>query len=91
MKYGAIRWRMENDKRIERITPITQQVRDAIDEYLEANPRLGDVPAFPSVEDAERPLSRSSATKWPRVAEGRTELPKLRGSLWHAYRRSATA
>ncbi|HEY4306544.1 MAG TPA: hypothetical protein VGM82_18860 [Gemmatimonadaceae bacterium] len=88
MTHGAIRWRMEHDKQgTERITPVTKLVRDAIDGYLRANPRVGEVPAFPAVEDEKRPLSRSSATKWLRVAEQRAELPKLRGSLWHAYRR----
>lgn len=88
MKHGAIRWRQEHDKQgVERITPIGKAVRDAIDVYLAEHPRVGEVPAFPSVEDAKMPLSRSTATKWLRAAEQRAELPKLRGSLWHAYRR----
>jgi hypothetical protein len=93
MKHGAIRWRAENDKqKIERITPISVAVRTEIDAYLAANPRLGDVPLLPMIEDRpadlpERPMTRAVATKMLAKAERLAELPKLRGGLWHAYRR----
>jgi len=86
--HGAIRWRAEHDKKgVERITAIAPDVRAEVDRYLAANPRLGDVPLLPAVEDATRTLARTVATKWLAKAERRAELPKLRGGLWHAYRR----
>lgn len=91
MTYGAIHWRATHDKQgIDRITPISPVVREEIDRYLASNPKIGDVPLIPAEERLARPveaLSRSSATKWLRVAEQRAGLDKLTGGLWHPYRR----
>lgn len=88
MKHGAIRWRRQYDKqRIERITPITQVVKDELERYLERQARIGDAFLLPAGDDPELPLPRSTATKWLELAERQADLPKLRGGLWHAYRR----
>jgi hypothetical protein len=42
---------------------------------------------FPSQTDATRPISRHVFGHWLRDAEKKAKLPKLDGSLWHAYRR----
>ncbi len=42
---------------------------------------------FPSPQNARRPVSRHLASRWLLDAEKKAELPKLDGSLWHAYRR----
>lgn len=93
MTHGAILWRAAHDKQgIDRVTPISPLVRAALDAYLKANPRLGDVPLIPSANvplpgQPVTPLARSTATNWIAKAERLAELPKLRGGLWHAYRR----
>ncbi len=92
MTHGAIYWRAEHDKQgRDRVTPISATVRAEIDAYLKANPRVGTAPLLPSVEtpaDApELTLPRTTATKWLARAERLAALPKLRGGLWHAYRR----
>jgi integrase len=88
MKFGAIHWRADHDKqRVERVTPISKAVREELDLYLICNPRNGDAPLLPAVEDPTRPLARTVATKWLAKAEQRAALPKLRRGLWHPYRR----
>lgn len=93
MPHGAIRWRAESDKQeTDRITPISQAVRTEIDAYLAANPRLGEVPLLPMHEKRppgapERSMTRDAAAHMLNKAERLAELPKLRGGLWHAYRR----
>jgi integrase len=88
MPQGAIRWRAESDKQgVAHITPIAKDVRDELERYIDANPRIGDVPLFPSVEDDAKPLSRSVSTKWLVRAETLAELPKLTGGIFHPYRR----
>jgi hypothetical protein len=88
MKHGAIRWRRQYDKqRIERITPIAQMVKDELEGYLERHARIGDAFLLPAADDPELPLPRSTATKWLEQAERVADLPKLRGGLWHSYRR----
>jgi hypothetical protein len=43
---------------------------------------------FPSHSDPARAVSRDSFGHWLAEAKGKTNLPKLDGSLWHAYRRA---
>jgi len=86
--HGAIRWRSETDKQgIERITPISQAARTEIERYLVINPRAGDVPLFPSVRAASKAVTRRLAEKWLVEAERRAGQPKLRGGIFHPYRR----
>lgn len=88
MKHGAIRWRRQYDKqRIERITPIAQVVKDELEAYLERHARIGDAFLLPAADDPDLALPRSTATKWLEQAERVADLPKLRGGLWHSYRR----
>lgn len=88
MKNGAIRWRRQYDKqRIERITPIAQVVKEELEAYLKRQKRIGDAFLLPAADDPDLPLPRSTATKWLEQAERLADLPKLRGGLWHAYRR----
>ena len=47
---------------------------------------------FPSDRDPDVPVRRDVFDRWLRSAEEKAKLPKLDGSLWHAYRRAwATA
>jgi hypothetical protein len=88
MPYGAIRWPSDTDKQgVTHIAPVTAEVRVELERYLAANPRVGDVPLFPSPEDAEKSVSRFTAAKWLLRAEKLAKLPKLVGGIFHPYRR----
>jgi integrase len=88
MPLGAIRWRSETDKEgIHQILPMSEHAREAVDLYLSQNPRLGEAWLFPSPKDGTKPIRRDLAGKWLLKAEKLLELPKLRGGVWHPYRR----
>lgn len=53
---------------------------------------IGEAYVFPSPLDPSRPISKELADKWLIEAEKLANVPKMKGSLWHAYRRGwATA
>ena len=85
---GGIRWRAEADKQGRySVTPIRKDVRDALDQYLRENPRVGDVPLFPSPQDETRPIRRDLVATWLLKAEKLAKLPKIGGGQFHPYRR----
>ena len=55
--------------------------------YLSQNPRMGDVPLFPSPGKPAEPVSRHTAANWLLRAEGLAGLPKLNRGTFHPYRR----
>jgi hypothetical protein len=88
MPHGALRWRAENDKMgMLHIAPLSPVMREEIDAYMGALPRIGDVPLFPADKSTTAPVKRFTATKWLLKAEELAKLPKLAGGLWHPYRR----
>lgn len=91
-EHGALRWRAETDKlRVETVTPIGPEIRAALDRQAE---RVGEASEyfFPSPSDPTQPVARELCDTWLREAERLAGLPKLNGTLWHAYRRGgATA
>lgn len=91
--HGAIRWPAGTDKiGKEWLAPINAEVRAAIDRILSQRPGIGAAPVFPSPLDPSRPISKELADKWLIEAEQLAKVPKMKGSLWHAYRRGwATA
>ena len=85
---GGIQWRAEADKTGRyTVTPIRQDVREAIELYLRKNPRVGDVPLFPSPKDDSKPIRRDLTARWLLNAEQLAGLPKLAGGQFHPYRR----
>ena len=86
--FGAIHWSADFDKTgKEWLVPISKDVRVAIDNILQERPGIGAAFIFPSVNDASKPLAGDVASSWLMAAERLAKLPKLDGSLWHAYRR----
>lgn len=61
--------------------------RREIERYLAINQRAGNVPLFPSVRDASKAVLRVVAERWLARAEKLSGQPKLRGGLFHPYRR----
>ena len=87
--FGAklITWRAEADKkRKEWVVPLPDSLRI---ELLQARKRVGSIAGlvFPSPDDSDVPMSRHLLSYWLRRAEARAKLPKLKGGLWHPYRR----
>ena len=87
--YGAILWPNDTDKEgREWLAPMSPSVRTAVDRVLRARPGIGSAYLFPSPTDPGRPLQYTRARTWLLEAERLAELPKQRGSLFHAYRRA---
>ena len=87
-QHGAIRWRATSDKQgFETLAPLSERARQELDRYLVENPRVGDAWLFPSPGDDSKPFRRDVAARWLIKAEVLAELPKLRGGVWHPYRR----
>ena len=88
MPHGAIRWAAESDKQgFLFVSPINAHARAALDTYLRRNPRMGAVPLYAAPLDASKPIRRETAAKWLVKAEELAELPKLKGGVFHPYRR----
>lgn len=86
--HGAIHWSADLDKQKRvHITPITGETRRELDRYLRKSPRVGDAPLFPAAEDDSAPIRRDVAARWLLKAEKLAELPKLKGGVYHPYRR----
>jgi integrase len=89
----SIHWRASTDKKGKawRI-PMPGNLRDELRTFrLSLGGVFGGL-LFPSDADAKVPIRTDVFAKWLREAEVKARLPKLDGSLWHAYRRAwATA
>jgi integrase len=86
---STIRWRAEADKNgVASTVPIPSALRDEIRVFqVKLGGGFGGF-MFPSHSDQSKALTRDAFGHWLRKAEELAELPKLDGSLWHAYRRA---
>ncbi len=86
---SSIRWRAETDKKgKEWVIPLPPALCEELRSFrVRMGGAFGGL-VFPSHADRTRPVSRDAFGHWLRDAEERAGLPKLDGSLWHAYRRS---
>lgn len=91
--HGSILWPADTDKSgFESLVPISPTVRDALDRVMEERPGIGDRYIFPAPKDSSKPCRYEVARSWLLEAERLAKVPKMDGSLWHAYRRGwATA
>jgi len=87
LKKPEIRWRADADKKgREWVIPIPDSLRDELRQFrVDLGAITGWV--FPSEKDAQKSMDRYQFDKWLRVAEEFAALPKLKGGLWHPYRR----
>ncbi|MBX6330912.1 MAG: site-specific integrase, partial [Gemmatimonadaceae bacterium] len=84
---NEITWRAEYDKkRVEWVTPMPEAVMRELRQF---QPRLGSASGFmfPSKRHPSGHIPGDMLTRWLRDAERRAGLPKLKGGLWHPYRR----
>jgi integrase len=93
MTKNSIRWVAANDKKgREWIVPVPKSLIDELQSFrVKLGGAFGGL-VFPSESDPSVPIRADVFSKWLLAAEEKAELPKLNGSLWHAYRRGwATA
>lgn len=85
---NAIHWRAASDKmKKDWRVPMGEKLPGELKSFRE---RMGGAfggLVFPSETDASVPLRRDVLGKWLLAAENKAGLPKLDGSLWHAFRR----
>lgn len=84
---GTLRWRGEHDKTgMELVVPVTTELLAQLQFFRRA---LGSVsgPLFPSARSPAESMRPEMLDQWLRGVERRSGLPKLRGGLWHPYRR----
>jgi integrase len=87
-QHSAILWPADTDKTgRETLVPISPTVRAAIDRVLAERPGIGGAYLFPSPISPDQPIRYELASDWLMKAEKLAEVPKQKGSLWHAYRR----
>jgi len=85
---NTILWRAESDKkRKEWKVPMPSALREELWSFrVKMGGAFGGL-LFPSDTDRSQPVRRDVFAKWLQQAETKAGLPKLDGSLWHAYRR----
>lgn len=89
LKRSTIRWRAETDKKgKEWVIPIPASLGEELKTFRVKMGGLFGGLIFPSAADQTQPVTRDSFGHWLAAAERKAKLPKLDGSLWHAYRRS---
>lgn len=86
---GTIRWRAETDKKgKEWVIPIPASLSEELKTFRVKTGGLFGGLIFPSASDPTKPVTRYSFGHLLASAERKAKLPKLDGSLWHAYRRA---
>jgi len=93
MTRETIRWAAENDKKgREWLVPVPRSLIEHVQGFrVKLGGAFGGL-VFPSESDPSLSIRADVFSKWLLAAEEKAELPKLNGSLWHAYRRGwATA
>jgi integrase len=87
LKRAEILWRADADKKgREWLIPIPEKLRAELRQFRTDMGAVGGW-IVPSEMDSTKPMDRYQFDKWLRVAESHAELPKLKGGLWHPYRR----
>ena len=86
---STIRWRAESDKKgKEWVIPIPASLIEELKTFRVKMGGLFGGLIFPSATDPRKPITRDSFGHLLATAERKAKLPKLDGSLWHAYRRA---
>ena len=83
----TVRWRAEADKkRRESVVPLPESTFNEVRRFQR---ELGAIAGwvFARESDGTAPMDRHLFDHWLSVAEREAELPKLKGGLWHPYRR----
>lgn len=85
---GSIGWPLATDKLGKAWSaPLHPQARVALDGWLAQHPGIGAAYLFTAATDTTKFLRKERASTWLRRAERLAQVPKMDGSLWHAFRR----
>ena len=83
-----ISWRAETEKTgYSHTTPMTEEVKRALERARRSNPGIGDASVLPAPKDRSRPICRYLARAWWRRAEKLAGVERKRGRGWHSVRR----
>lgn len=84
---GTVLWRAEHDKKgKEWLVPMPGPFMETMKQYRQKFAAVAG-PLFPRVKKPSQSMPAELLTQWLAKAEAVAELPKLAGSMWHAYRR----
>ena len=86
---STIRWRSEADKKgRDAVIPVPESLIAEVKAFrIKMGGAFGGL-VFPSEKNRDEPVDRHELRTWLELAEKHAKLPKLEGSLWHAYRRA---
>ena len=84
----VIHWAAKSDKEgVYRWIPLGTTLSAELTRYREQRPPVESEWVFPAALNPDQPSDRHLFDNWLKVAENRAGLPKLKGGLWHPYRR----
>jgi integrase len=84
----VIHWPAKTDKEgVYRWIPLSDAVAAALLRYRDRRPAVESTWIFPAALNSDQPSDRHLFDDWLRTAEQRAGLPKLKGGLWHPFRR----
>jgi integrase len=84
---GTVLWRAEHDKKgKEWLVPMPLPFMEEMKQFRQRFSAVAG-PLFPGVRKPEQPMPAELLTQWLAKVEAKAGLPKLAGSMWHAYRR----
>lgn len=84
---SIVLWRAEHDKKgKEWLVPMPVPFMESVKQFQKQLRALAG-PLFPGARDPSKSMPSELLTQWLTKAETKAGLPKLGGSLWHAYRR----
>jgi integrase len=84
---STVLWRAEHDKKgKEWLVPMPSSFMESVKQFQKQLSAVAG-PLFPGVKDPSKPMPSELLTQWLAKVESKAGLPKLPGSLWHAYRR----
>ena len=84
---STVLWRAEHDKKgKEWLVPMPASFMESVKQFQKQLSAVAG-PIFPGVKDPSKPMPPELLTQWLAKVETKAGLPKLPGSLWHAYRR----
>ena len=87
-EHETIHWRPELDKRRRSwLVPMPSRAADALLTFRAESPQIGSALVFPAPRRIGEPVSVSVAEHWLLRAYALAGLTKLRGGLWHPFRR----
>jgi integrase len=85
---GTITWRAELDKKRRTwVVPMPKQAEQVLLKFRAEHPAIGSALVFPMKNDPTKPVTRHLASDWMHRAYTYAGIVRLKGGLWHPFRR----